>query len=511
MIRRSAWLVCVGLLGLIGVSCRLAPEGLYQKAVTDAQTLMEQGETNKAVGVLRALFDNRRFDGYRPQLLSSMLQYQLGMDDIAGAQDLFRTAADRDPVLAGSVIGMIEGALSRRERNDELAKWCTILQTYPFEGEGLRTLVDQHFKALTAAGRGDEIPEALAAYLGKLKSGEALSLAQAQFDAALHAGSAGGAGKIMAMVEKQIADSPARQGVMAGMRVDLFLIGNDRAAADAYLRKNLSRIPDDIVLRHFRAVGESHLKANDPDAVEGLAWYVLENVKERPVLRELAGSLWMRAAERRGSIPGLVTRLLKLKDLGFSPSFILDRMDKVYSLLLEQGKKEDFATLYALCEGFYADAREEGLKRRLTAVLLDLGFYLEKYEESLKLVETETKALDPDQTALLTWKIKAHLALQKGQTQEAVRNFRAFMDCVAKGTGTDFDPADNTQVTKEMILGLNFKRIGDILAKAGDSAEAAKAYAEARKNYGKALAEFPDEKTREHQKIQKQMAEIPAK
>jgi predicted negative regulator of RcsB-dependent stress response len=62
-----------------------------------------------------------------------------------------------------------------------------------------------------------------------------------------------------------------------------------------------------------------------------------------------------------------------------------------------------------------------------------------------------------------------------------------------------------------MILGLNAKRIGDILTGAGDKAEAAKAYAEAREYYQKALKEFPDVTTRENQKIQKQIAGIPGK
>jgi tetratricopeptide (TPR) repeat protein len=511
MLRKSVLLVCLGLLGLVGVSCRQSPDVVYQKSVTEAQTLLGQGETNRAVGVLRGLFDNKRFAMYRPNLLSSMLQFQLGAGDVAGAQSLFLEVADRDPVLAASTVGMIEGTLLAQGQNEELVAWCVRLQAYAFEEGVLINLADQHFRALAAAGKGEEIPAALIVYLGKLKEGAALGLAQGQFGNAMGAGRPADAERIMAAIEKHVADSPLRKGALVGMKVDLLIAGNDGPAAAAYLRKNLDQIPDDSAVRNLRVIGDTFMKAGDLDAADGLAGFVLENVKGRAGVREAAAAVWVKTAEKRGGIPVLINRLVELKTLGFTPSFILDQTDGVYSLLLDKGKKEDFGPLYALCDSFYTAANDEGVKRRLIGVLLDLGFYLEKYEESLKLVETGMKGSDPDQTAMLVWKIKGHLALQKGQTQEAVKNFREFMACIAKGSGYDFDPIDNTRVTKDMILGLNAKRIGDILAKAGDQAEASKAYAEAREDYAKALKEFPDAKTKEHQKIQVQMAEIPVK
>lgn len=511
MIRQSAWSILVGLLGLMAVSCRQSPDTIYQKSAVEAQSLIKQGETNKAVGVLLGLFEDKRFKSYRADLLSSILELQLSSGDIAGAQTFFRKVADRDLALASSRAGMIAGVLMDQRRYSELAAWCGILQGYSFEEGLLINLADQHFYALNACGKAVEIPAVLAAYLPKLKPGAALRLAQGQFSGALGADRRADAARILSLVENQVADSLERVIVVAGMKVDLWIAANDRPAADAFVRRNIDRLPNDSVIRNLSAVWDADLRAGDVPSADSLVTFVVENVKGRSKVREAAGSLWIRTAEQRATIPELVRRLVALKDFGFTHSFVLGEVETVYAKLLDQGKKEDFGPLYVLCEGFYLGADDEELKKRLVGILLDLGFYLEKYEESLKLAETAMKDADKDQTAMLVWKIKAHIALQKGQPQEAVKNFRAFMECVAKETGVEVDPADNTRVTREMILGLNAKRIGDILTGAGDKAEAAKAYAEAREYYQKALKEFPDVTTRENQKIQKQIAGIPGK
>ena len=77
--------------------------------------------------------------------------------------------------------------------------------------------------------------------------------------------------------------------------------------------------------------------------------------------------------------------------------------------------------------------------------------------------------------------------MQKGDIDEAVKGFRAFMALVAKTTDTQPDPTNGVVYSPDMIQGFNAKRIGDIYKKAGRDAEAAAAYAEARAFYEKAL------------------------
>ena len=83
-----------------------------------------------------------------------------------------------------------------------------------------------------------------------------------------------------------------------------------------------------------------------------------------------------------------------------------------------------------------------------------------------------------------------------------------FMGYIAKEEGDQIDPVKGTRVTKEMILGLNAKRIGDILAGAGDKSGAAGAYQEARDYYATALKGF-GENTPEAARIKEDLAAVP--
>ena len=71
------------------------------------------------------------------------------------------------------------------------------------------------------------------------------------------------------------------------------------------------------------------------------------------------------------------------------------------------------------------------------------------------------------------------------------------------------DPATGAIHTREMILGRNALRIGEIYASIPDAAQAKAAYDEARAYYQKALETVRDADTIEL--IRKEMARVPAK
>jgi tetratricopeptide (TPR) repeat protein len=490
------------------MSCRKPPEVVYKATVAEAETLMRQGQAEAAVAALKTLFDDKKFEGYRPALLGMMIQYNLAGGEAEAAQALFRDVAGRDINMAVTAVGPIENHLWGAGKFDQLAAWCESLQGYALPGPVLIGVADQHLRALDAAGKSAAMPGVLAVYLGKLDEASALALAQRQFGGLLGAGRRDEAVTVRGLVEKAIKAGPVREGALANMDIDLLLSGKGWQAADDHFRKVLALIPDDSAVRNLNLVAAAMVKAQNLDAVDAMALFVLDGVKGRDPVRGAAATMWVNAAERRADTAQISKRLLGLKDMGFGPAFIMDQCDAAYSTLLDKGKKQDFAPLYDLFESYRTTSLDDNIKRRCTWVLLDLGFYLEKYEESLKLIEAG-KDGDPERKALLVSKIKGHLALQKGQTQEAVEHFRTFMGYIAKGSDYEFDPVDNTRVSKEMILGLNAKRIGDILAKADKAEEAAKTYKEARDYYRKALEQFPDEKSRENAKVKKQMSEIP--
>jgi predicted negative regulator of RcsB-dependent stress response len=174
---------------------------------------------------------------------------------------------------------------------------------------------------------------------------------------------------------------------------------------------------------------------------------------------------------------------------------------------MAKGTKAEFLALLELCQALAPGLQAED-GARLSIIMLDLCFYLERFADALAIVEQKIPGRDSQWSRSLVSKIKAHLCLQQGKPREAVAHFREFMNAVAQDQADQIDPVSGTRVTKEMILGLNAKRIGDILAADGDKDGAAKAYQEARDAYTAALKGF-SEGSSEYTKITNDRAAVP--
>ena len=105
-------------------------------------------------------------------------------------------------------------------------------------------------------------------------------------------------------------------------------------------------------------------------------------------------------------------------------------------------------------------------------------------------------------------KVKAHRAMLRNEPREAVTYFREFMKRISEAKNPDVpDPVSGLFFPKEMVLGRNAKRIGDILAGIPDAAEAAKAYAEARTLLAQALQNSKDAEA--STAIEAELAQVP--
>jgi tetratricopeptide (TPR) repeat protein len=508
--KRNAVLVGIMMVLVVGgVSCLKTPDAVYNEAVSQAQSLVAQGQPERAADLLRKLYDNTRFQPYRPNLLGMMIHCQLRAWRLDAAQALFREAAGRDLALAGSAFGLIENWMLEQGQSYEAAEWCAAIQTYHFSPAIILRLADLHFKALDGAGSAGRIPEVMTGYFGRLDEAAALDMAVRQFGFMLGAGRQADAAAIRGAVGEGLKETATREGVLANMDIDLLLAANSREAADGHLRKVLGKIPDDSAVRNLNLVWGAVMKAGEHGAADALAKFVLETVKGREAIRATAMGLWIDTARIRESTGLISERLLAAREMGFSAEFILGQTDRVYETLLGKGRKEDLAPVYGLIESLYVAESDQERKRRAACTLLDLGFFLEKFEDSLKLVEAGADGSSLERKAMMIAKIKGHLALQKGQTAAAVEQFRVFMGYIAKGPEMEVDPVANTRVSREMILGLNARRIGDILAGAGNPGEAATCYKEARAYYQKSLEAFPGETSKERAQVLKLISELP--
>ena len=154
-------------------------------------------------------------------------------------------------------------------------------------------------------------------------------------------------------------------------------------------------------------------------------------------------------------------------------------------------------------------AQDDDTRNSIRTMVLDSCFLVEDYDGALKILRAGVAGYDKAWHDMAISKVEAHKALKENRPVDAIKSFRAFMATVEAGKDNEAaDPATGVVHTKQMILGRNAKRIGDIYRdKLQDAAAAKSAYAEARRYYEEALAAKPDPDS--VQVIQTEMAEIP--
>jgi tetratricopeptide (TPR) repeat protein len=487
------------------VSCR-SPREQARAAFDEAHGRLMQGDADGALRLLDRVYRDPKCESYRPPLLQAIVFVNLATGRVDAAEGRLRAAAAESPALAAAAVGQIEEHLLRQRRFDDLAAWCSSLQSNAFPEPVLVRIADYHARALTAGGRTAELLSALPAYFPRFSEPNVFSLVNARFSTAVNAGAHDEAAQWIETLAQNTRASPARQGTLAGLKTELLLARGETQAADAFFRAGARAIPDGHAARIFARVAGKET----PESVEALCVFALKELPDQTATRQTAAQTWIGLAEKQAAPALIVQRLKTISETGFPNSFLLDQIDRAYSLLLEKGVASDHEALLKLCQGLAASEPVEGVQARFTEIALDMCFYLDRFGLAVSLLEKPIPGRDEEWRLMLLPKARAHLALQEGRPREAVGYFREFVAKIAQSQAERLDPIRKTRITKEMILGLNAKRIGDILKQAGAAEEAAGAYAEARGYYEQALAAFPKDAP-EWARIQEELRGIPAR
>lgn len=311
-------------------------------------------------------------------------------------------------------------------------------------------------------------------------------------------------------IERCAAYHPMVRGAILNVKVDRQLAAGDTAAADSVFRSSVMQAPNDAAALALGKIAESCEKAGARTNADAICRFVVDTFRDREELREAGCTAWLRLAARRGDLSELVTRLIAAKKEGISSACLLRQMEATYAALLRRMSKDDMSRILDLLQQIVDSADPADVRQQAAAMMLDFSFFLERFSVAVALLERADGITghDPQSRKLMTIKAKAHLALQQGKPQEAVALFREFMGIIAAEAKEEIDPVEQSRVVPEMILGLNAKRIGDILAGAGDKDGAAKAYAEARDYYVRAQGKFGKD-SREFGKIAESLKAIP--
>jgi tetratricopeptide (TPR) repeat protein len=469
--------------------------------------LTQSNDVAGAIQVLDGALADKSYREHRPRLFQGLLNAMLAASRFEEARQRYLAVAGKDADLERAGFGVITEHFRGSGETTALVEWTAKLMDAPLAADLKQQAFGAHIDALQRQGKLDRIaalaPESIDRFgpaVGRtiLEGAESALLAGKQFAQA--------GGLLDGVARRAEGDAGLSSMVARGKAMHLFLQErwND---AEVQFASGCAAM-DDGDLRKCLATATGGAK-NQWEMVERLCAAVLGQPAEKKLSRQDAAQWWVKAARERKDYKAVVERMQSLPERGIANSFVAGLCRDNFYAVLDANDTNTLKTLTALGERLAAslDADEQSQFRTMS---FDAYFVTGDYTQALRLLDKGLPGRDEKWVAMSANKLRAHMALKEGRNEEAVKLFRAFMDDVkVLWPEVEQDPSTGILYTKEMALGLNAKRIGDIMAKAGDQARAQAAYKEAHDYYTNALATARAD-SKEQALIKSRLAEIPA-
>lgn len=233
-----------------------------------------------------------------------------------------------------------------------------------------------------------------------------------------------------------------------------------------------------------RATANGH-----PDVTEKLCEHVINACKDMPRSINTAANRWIEISVNAGDIGKAQQKISALLEKTVSLDIIYSQFSRHFHKLISTTDKNIINNLSDIGRKIIQMDTQNAFKENLKTCMLDLAFLSDDFDAAIAIIESGIPSRDETWHKLAISKLKAHKFLKENNRPDAIKYFREFMAVLKEINSPETDPTTGIMHTVNMTLGLNTKRIGDIMKEMNDLDGAKKAYEEALSYYQSALAE----------------------
>ncbi len=464
-----------------------APANPLHDLYVEADAKLEADDKEGATQLMVAALDDEAYSEYKSELFTVFIRFLIYTEQIDEAKTRFLNIIRTEPELAKPGFDLIYGYYAMQEDKAALQDWVRQLLIQPLTGSMKRTADEWLLVSLLDLDAENELGGKLGAYIEGYTIEQAAPLVRRLNATALQQENFDQVEQILTTAEASSkAGTPDLLAVIISGRILNQAAQRQWDAVEASMPRAIEELADITLQTTLANVNSALRRAGEHERIERLAEKVLRSVDvEKKGARNIAAREWVNAAmalENPGQVPERIGELIAMK---LPPRQIYAQISRHFYKLLENEKVVQ--ELLVQADIVAPLLEEESTRNALNALILDGCFVTKNYARALELLEEAIGDRDDDLHAKAIVKVKAHKAEQEGLVDEAVKHYRDFMEIMAKSEEDSPDPVTNVIHTRDMILGRNAKRIGDIYRGAGREEDAAKAFAEARRHYQKTL------------------------
>lgn len=479
------------------------------QVMVQAERALAEGQTNQALASVEAAFGKPAFAAYRPQMLDSLLRLQLRCGRVDEARQRVRTVSS-DPALAAGACGLLYRYYRESGDATNALAWSAELTARPgVPPEIRRQAFEWHIDDQIVLRNDDQALAMLAKAFATLQPAESMALVRFSIEALFGTGRLETIERVLDVAAGQKAPAQELNHLTIATHARLCSARGDWSALTNAFPNAANTLNDGELDGLLRAVIPVATKAGKRAVVDQCAEAVVFSpaASSNRTAVTTAARVWGENAMEsdKGAFPGRLAAMLRAKVPAAS---VIDLFLRHYYVFTEQ--PVPLKELMAIGERLAPLAEDEDTRNDIKVKVLDGCFLVQDYDRALTMLEARIPGTGRTEqwheTAII--KVKAHRALQRNEPREAVTFFRGFMKLLRESKEADVsDPVTGLLFPKEMVLGRNARRIGDILGGIPDAAEAAKAYAEARALYEQALKDTKDADARKV--IESEIAALP--
>lgn len=355
----------------------------------------------------------------------------------------------------------------------------------------------------------------VAARVGEIMDSDVASAARTVFATAFSQGMQiadyAGIETLLAAVEAR-AGGNADLAVLVQLSRGELMLAQDKpeAAWDHYVAQ-ADLISDSELSRRLPAVLKAAKRLELPELSARVVEAAYQRGEAFPLTRDAAASSAVREAADSGRIDVLLAATQMALEQGAKVSRFYHGFSRGFYAMIQKATAEEQKAVDDLLRRLsQAPAAEEAILGMIASARLDVAFFAQDFKAALSIVDAGVPGFDEKWHEELHDKVSAHIAQQEGRHEDAVALYQKHMERVSAWEQPVINPENGQQMIKEVVLGFNEKRIGDIWsAVPGREGDAAAAYARAHEWYGKAL-EILEKDSPEHAEAVAELAAVPA-
>lgn len=459
-----------------------------------AEDYLFGGQTNEALAVLRAGLENPELAPQRQHVFNGMIRLLLMADMTAEAKQNMLAAYRDDEQLALGGLGLVYGQLQAMNNPTGVVEWTeTVLEIDPLPHEVRRAMREWNLLTHIQLGNDDRVLQLAGQLLEEAPANDAVALLSRAFDQLFDRGRLACVDEFLQQADRRVTSDPDTQQLMLFVRMRLRLARSQWDSLQKAFPDAADKLNDHYLYRLLRMALPALVKASRLDLADGLCETVIDHHADKTQSMNIASRQWLDNAAAN-DIAAIPVKIEALRRANLAPRNLAGLFMRHFYRTID-----DAATVEAMQrvgQSLIPLAENDDIRDQIRTMVLDAAFVLNDFDAALRILETGIAGRDANWHAMAISKVKAHKALANDQPLEAVRHFRDFMSTLAKSEDEHTsDPSTGMVYSKEMILGRNAKRIGDLLGQAGQPDAAAKAYDEARAYYNQALEKESDEET----------------